>query len=96
MAESILHFGAVTFRLNGTGKLNLTLFSMDKAESFTAAPLNMQTVAPREPTRLVNFNQQRALYRVDTAEFDDYMKIQRIIMWVKELWTQFPSDNQGE
>ncbi len=90
MAEQILHFGAITFRLNGTGVFRPTLFSLDRVQSSTLVPLTMATSPGKEPTRLCNFNQQRALLRMETTAFDEYMKVNRIVYFVKAIYTQFP------
>lgn len=90
MAENILHFAGVRLRVNGTGNLKMKLFSLDKVESLTLAPIAMQTLTAREPTRLCNFVQQRAILRVETTEINEFMSFNRIILFTKAIYTQFP------
>lgn len=90
MAEQILHFGAVTTRLNGTGSYRQTLYSLDRAQSSVLVPLTMSSSPGKEPTRLCNFNQQRALLRGEVTAIDEYFKINRIVIFVKAIYTQFP------
>lgn len=90
MAEQILHFGAITYRLNGTGTFRPTLYSLDRTTSQTLVPLTMSLTPGKEPTRLCNFNQQRALLRGETTAIDEYFKINRIVLFVKAIYTQYP------
>jgi len=91
MAESILHFGGITLRVNGTGFARLTLFSLDRVQSLVLGPITMATSPGFEPVRICNFKQQRTLYRIETTVIDEYMKINRIVMWVKPTETNYPA-----
>lgn len=91
MAENILHFGAITVRVNGTGLLRMKLKSLDDVKTKVIAPITMSSTPGKEPTKLTNFNSQRARYRLETTAIDEYMKINRIVVWIKEIYTQFPS-----
>lgn len=90
MAESILHFCAVTLRINGTGNCDMTLIGLDSAKTKNLAALVMATAPGKEPTVLTNFNSQRARLRIKTDEIDEYMKVNRVILWIKERATSFP------
>lgn len=91
MAESILHFGAVTLRINGTGILRMTLIGLDETTTKSLNILPMATAPGKEPTVLSNFNSQRARLRMQTTAIDEYMRVNRVIFWVKELATSFPN-----
>jgi len=90
MAEQILHFGAVTYRLNGIGLFRMTLFSLDRAASQTLVPFTMALTPGKEPPRLSNFVKQRALIRMETTTIGDYFKVNRFVYFVKPIYTQFP------
>lgn len=90
MAEQILHFGAITYRLNGTGFFRQELQSLDNVVVSTLVPLTMATLTSREPTRLCNFTQQRAKLKMFTNAIDEYMKVNRIIYFVKPIYSQYP------
>jgi hypothetical protein len=93
MPESILHFGAVTMRVQGEGDLIMTLFGINKVKSFIFTnPIQMNTSPRTEPTRLSNFNSQRAIFRFETNEKDDFLNISRILIWVKPVGTSFPGN----
>lgn len=91
MAESILHFGAVTLKVNGTGTLRMSLIGLDEVRTYTLNTLTMQTAPGKEPTVLANFNSQRARLRMKTTAIDEYMRIDRVIIWIKELATSYPN-----
>ena len=90
MDESIIHVGAIRLRVNGTGNLRATLYSLDKVRTYVMVPLVMQTLTDREPTRLCNFTSQRAILRLETVDINEVMKINRVIMYTKIMYTQFP------
>ena len=92
MAEQILHFGSITYRLNGTGSFRQTLFNLDRTQNQVLMPLTMATSPGFEPTRLCNFKQQRALLRMETTAINEYMKVNRIVYFVKPIYTQFPGN----
>lgn len=88
--ENIIHFGAVKLRVNGVGNLKLSLFTLDRKRSTVMVPLKMEQSTEREPTRLCNFVTQRAVLRVETTEINEVMRINRIILYTKPIYTQFP------
>ncbi len=90
MAENILHFAGIRLRINGQGVIIPTLYSLDKIDSTIMNSMTMSTLTAREPTRLCNFVTQRAVLRLETTELNDYMKINRIIIFARPLYTQFP------
>lgn len=90
MAENILHYGAVRMRVTGAGNLLMTLYSLDEILSEELVPFDLDSITDREPTRLSNFKSQRAKLRIKTEEIDDQFKVNRVIVFAKELWTSFP------
>jgi hypothetical protein len=95
MAESILHYAGATFRINGTGFARLTLMGLDRVKQLTLGPITMATSPGFEPTRKCNFTSQRTLIRMETTDIDEYMKVNRIVLWVKELYTEFPASRNS-
>lgn len=90
MAENILHWTGIRLRVNGSGNLRPTLYSLDKVDSTVLTPLVMATLTARQPTRLCNFVSQRVIYRLETTAINEFMNINRIILFTKPLYTQFP------
>ncbi len=87
--EIVMHFGAVKIRVNGTGNLIPTLYSLDNARSKELKPFVMEAFPGLEPTKLTNFVSQRAFLKLETRELDEIFKINRIIVYVKPIWNQF-------
>ena len=88
--ESISHFAAIRVRVNGTGNLKLSVYSLDDVKSKTLVPLVMQTANRIIPTRLVNFTEQRASFELKTTEIGERFRINRIIIFTKEVFTSYP------
>lgn len=90
MAEDILHFGAVRYRLSGVGNLKHQVISLDDTITEELKPLPMQLNPGREPLRLSNSKAQRARIKVYTDQIGEKVIINRIIIFVKPIWTQYP------
>jgi hypothetical protein len=87
--ESICHFGAVKYRVTGSGNLVSTFQSLDTVQTTQLATIAMQATPGREPTILTNFISQRAFLRVETMNLNETFRINRIVVYAKPLWTQF-------
>jgi hypothetical protein len=88
--EMINHYGQITFRVTGVGNLDLQLLSQDSIKVQTLNSLLMQSTTERQPTKLCNFNQQRAQLKISTNAINEIFNIQRIILWVKPISTSYP------
>jgi len=88
--EQISHFAAIRIRLNGTGNLKMSVHSLDDVRSKILVPFTMQTKARIIPTRLVNFMEQRAAFELTTTEIDEVFRINRIVVFTKEVFTSYP------
>ena len=88
--EEIVHFTGVRLRVTGSGNLDLEFKSLDDETTQTLAPIVMQTTTGREPTRLANFISQRGQLKISTNVINETFKINRILLFVKPLWSQYP------
>lgn len=88
--ENITHFTAVRMRVTGSGKLRLRMISEDEIVDQTLLPLDMLAATNIQPTRLCNFNQQRAQLEIKTTVKDETFLITRIILFTKEVATSYP------
>lgn len=88
--DNIQHFSATRIRVNGLGNLNLAIYSLDDVRSKTLVPLTMSTTARIIPTRLINFVEQRASLELKTTVSGEFMKINRITIFMKEIFTSYP------
>lgn len=89
--ESLSHFNAIRMRVTGVGSLQMELRSFDGVETQTLVPFTLLERTNREPTRLCNFVQQRASLEVKTDKLNEHFRINRIILFSKELWSQYSS-----
>lgn len=90
MAEYIQHFGAVTLRVNGVGTLKMSFIGLDDIIINDLTPLIMSPTPGREPRILANTKGQRVRLKLITTEINETMLVNRIIIWSKPLFTQFP------
>lgn len=90
MAEYIQHFGAVTYRVNGTGNLKAQFIGLDNVVIYNMFPLVMTPNPGREPRILANAQGQRMRLKLSTTAKDEVMLINRIVVWSKPLFTQYP------
>lgn len=89
--ENIIHVGIVRFRVNGEGNLRLSLHSLQNTRSVTHPnPLVMATNTDVEPTKLFNFMNQRIALQITTTDIDEYFRINRIVIFDKPVFTDYP------
>jgi hypothetical protein len=87
--ESIVHFGGVRIRVTGVGSLKLNLESLDGVQSLDLVPMTI--ASGREKFRLSNFVSQRAFLTIETTELDEVFEINRVIVFVKPIYTDYPN-----
>lgn len=90
MAEDLVHFTGIRMRLQGDGSLKSYIEDLG-GNSITLRPFTMQTDTAIEPTRLCNKIIQRARFRFKTTEFDEFFNINRLIIYIKPIYTSLPS-----
>ena len=88
--ESISHFAAIRIRLVGVGNLLMSVYSLDDVRSKTLVPFVMSLTARIIPTRIVNFMEQRAAFELKTTVIDEKFRINRIIIFSKEVFKSYP------
>jgi hypothetical protein len=90
-SENITHFTAIRMRVYGTGNVKMKLYSLDEVNEQTLVPMPLSTTTNREPTRLCNFNEQRAQIELRTTEINEKMTITRILVFARPLFTDYPA-----
>lgn len=88
--EGISHFAAIRIRLNGTGNLKMSVYSLDNVKSKVLVPFAMTTLTRIIPTRLVNFMEQRASFELKTTEIDEKFRVNRIVIFTKTVFSSYP------
>ena len=88
--ESTSHFSSLRIRVDGTGNLRLAVYSLDDLNSKVMVPLAMTARNRYSPTRIVNFVEQRASFELKTIDKNEKFRINRIIIFSKELYKSYP------
>lgn len=88
--EYIAHFTGVRMRVVGAGSLQMWLRSFDEVRSFTMVPFALSATTSIEPFRLANFVQQRAILEAKTTEINEVMRVNRIIIYAKRQYEDYP------
>ena len=90
MAEDILHFGGVRLRIDGYGQLDMQLSTINDQNEVQLLPLVLEATPSREPLRLCNYMTQRAKLKLSTDVIDEYINVNKIIIFVKPTYTSYP------
>lgn len=88
--EYINHFNMVRMRVNGEGTLKLKLHSLQSVRSEQLADIQMSETTDIQPRVLANFSTQRAALEGKTVSINDYFKINRIIIYSRPLFSEYP------
>lgn len=88
--EVVNHYGLIRLRVTGTGELKPTLLSLDEVVVKPLISISLQSKNNIEPTRLVNFTQQRAKLELRTTEIDEFFQISKIIVFVRPVAKSYP------
>lgn len=88
--ENIQHFSHLRLRVQGSGDLKGQLISLDPTYLTDLPVTTMSAVAEREPTILTNFVTQRAAYKFYTTEENEWLRINRVIIFLKDYGAEFP------
>lgn len=90
--ENITHFAAIRVRVTGTGNLRMAAYSYDDVRSKTLVPFVMASATRIVPTRIVNFLEQRASFEMKTTEIDEDIRVNRIVIFMKETFSSYPGN----
>lgn len=95
--NNILHYGGVRLRIVGSGNAAGSsasvipkLYSLDGSFTTTLATQLVTSGPGREYVALSNFITTLARLELKTTAVNDVMKINRIILYVKEMWANYP------
>lgn len=93
--EGINHFNGVRLRVLGEGELQLKFLSMPDINGVQLEqdliPLDMDSIIKgREPFKKVNFKQQRAQVMFYTRDINEYLKINRMVIFSKQIYANYP------
>ena len=89
--DNIIHYTSLRMRVIGSGNLKMTMFTQDEIYSSVLVPFVMQAATNIRPTRLMNFQHQRAYLEGKTTEINEWFKINKIVIYAKEVFVEYPS-----
>lgn len=89
--ENISHFSTIRLRAVGHGNLKIKVWSLDDVKSKDLVPLVLADKNRIQPNRLVNFVEQRASFEIWTTDLDEWFRINRISVYLKEIFTSHPA-----
>jgi len=89
--DNINHYTSVRMRIIGSGQLDMTMFSQDDIYSSVLFPFTMQATTNVRPTRLMNFQHQRASLKCSTDVAGEWFQINKIVIYAKEVFTDYPN-----
>lgn len=89
--DNIIHYTSVRMRIIGSGNLDMTMFSQDDIFSSDLVPFTMTATTNIRPTRLMNFQHQRAYLRGSTNQIGEWFKINKIVIYAKEVFVDYPN-----
>jgi hypothetical protein len=88
--DNIVHYTSVRMRIIGDGQLDMTMFSQDDIFSSDLVPFTMRAATNIRPTRLMNFQHQRASLRGRTDTINEWFEINKIVIYAKEVFVDYP------
>lgn len=88
--EDVQHFSHIRVRATGQGQIFLSIAEQDYINPKTLVPIILSNVNRRTPDRLVNFVAQRASFTFYTPEINTYLRINRIIVYMKTIYASRP------
>lgn len=89
--DNIVHYTSVRMRIVGVGQLDMTMYSQDEIYSSDLVPFTLQATTNIRPTRLMNFQHQRAYLKGSTNVMGEFFKINKIVIYAKEVFQNYPS-----
>ena len=88
--ENINHYSHLRIRFNGIASLRMAVHSMDYVKNKELVPIPARIFTRIQPIRLVNFVEKRATFEFAHLIMDEYIKINRIVIYTKEIYTSHP------
>lgn len=88
--DNIVHFTSLRMRVIGSGSLQMRMISQDSIYEQILTPFTMSAATNIRPTRLMNFQHQKAIFEGKTTAIDERFEINKIIFFAKNVFTEYP------
>lgn len=89
--DVIVHYTSLKMRITGTGSLQMRMISQDSIYEQVLVPFSMSAATNIRPTRLMNFQHQRAHLEGKTTEINEKFRINKIIIFAKAVFAEYPA-----
>ena len=89
--DNIIHYTSLRMRVIGSGSLKMTMYTQDEIYSSVLIPFTMKAATNIRPTRLMNFQHQRAYLEGKIDVIDEWFKINKIVIYAKEVFADYPN-----
>lgn len=90
--QSRQHFGGVMFKVRGSGRLLLDVYSIDDDTSMTPRHLLMGDAPGRNQFRAFSFISEKCSLRIRASLFDHWYRITKYTLYAQPLWFGRPSE----
>ena len=88
--DNIVHFTSVRMRVIGAGNLQMRMISQDSVYEQVLVPFIMTASTNIRPTRLMNFQHQKAQFEGKTTLINERLEINKIIIFAKNVFNEYP------
>ncbi len=88
--DVIIHYTGLRMRVVGAGSLQMEMHSQDSVYTQTLAPFTMQATTNIRPTRLMNFQHQKAALKGYTTAINERFHINKINIFAKAVFDSYP------
>lgn len=88
--DNVQHFSTVRIRATGQGELRILVRSLDDVRRKFLVPLKLEAASRIIPNRIVNFVEQKACFEFSTTQLNEYVRVNRIIVYMKDIYTSTP------
>ena len=88
--DDIVHYTAVRMRVIGSGSLQMRMISQDDVFNQVLVPFVMSASTNIRPTRLMNFQHQKAMFEGKTTLINERLEINKIIIFAKNVFHEYP------
>jgi hypothetical protein len=89
--DVIVHYTGLRMRITGAGNLQMTMYSQDSIFIQPLSPFVMAVTTNIRPTRLMNFQHQRAALEGKTTSIYETFSINKIIIFAKAVFQEYPA-----
>lgn len=88
--DMVQHFSTIRVRATGQGNLRMMVRSLDDVRRKFLVPLPLEAANRIIPNRIVNFVEQKACFEFSTTELNEYVRVNRITVFMKDIYTSTP------